>query len=148
MAATHPVSDALPSRRSVRTPPRLAVALLLLSALLALAACKGPSAGAESGAIKVATRLAGEARPGNVPVVIEVSEGGAPVLGAKVEVEADMTHAGMAPAMATATEVGGGTYRADALVLGMAGDWVLSVKVTTTSGQRAVGELLTTVRTR
>ncbi|MCW5819751.1 MAG: FixH family protein [Trueperaceae bacterium] len=122
--------------------------MLLLSALLALAACKPPGDRAEGGAIKVTARLAGEAHPGIVPVVIEVSEGGVPVLGAKVEVEGDMTHPGMAPAMATATEVGGGTYRVDDLVLGMAGDWIVSVNVTTSGGQRAVGELLTSVRAR
>jgi len=68
--------------------------------------------------------------------------------GARVYVEADMTHAGMAPATATASEVGDGTYRADDLVLGMAGDWIVSVKVTTAGGVRADGELLTTVRAR
>lgn len=85
---------------------------------------------------------------GVVPVVIEVSDAGVPVLGARVDVEADMTHAGMAPATATASEVGDGTYRADNLVLGMAGDWIVSVKVTTAGGVRADGELLTTVRAR
>ncbi len=148
MIAARSVSQAAPPSRTVRTPPRLAAALVLLGAVLALAACKPSGDGAASNAITVTARLADEARAGLVPVVIEVSEGGAPVLGAKVEVEGDMTHAGMAPATATATEVGGGTYRVDDLVLGMAGDWILSVKVTTTSGQRAAGELLTTVRAR
>ncbi|HNQ99855.1 MAG TPA: FixH family protein [Trueperaceae bacterium] len=150
MVALHQVPPERPPRRPARGQYRPGVVLLVLCALLAVGGCKRPgvAGAAASGSLKVTTRLAGEAVVGVVPVVIEVSDAGVPVLGARVDVEADMTHAGMAPATATASEVGDGTYRADDLVLGMAGDWIVSVKVTTAGGVRADGELLTTVRAR
>jgi len=52
--------------------------------------------------------------------------GGAPVEGASVEVEGNMSHAGMVPVLGTADEVGPGRYVVE-LDLTMGGDWFLLV---------------------
>jgi hypothetical protein len=59
---------------------------------------------------------------------------GAPVAGAAVRVVGDMTHAGMVPVVADATDSGGGVYRTTDFLFDMAGDWVLSVDVTYPDG--------------
>lgn len=134
-----------------RRLPSTGLPLLLscsLAGLLLLAACKPPQPKTGGGAFAIAVSLAGPATVGNVPVLVEVRREGQPVLGARVEVRGDMTHAGMRPVIAQATEVGGGTYRADAFEFTMAGDWVLTAEVTTADGARARGELLTTAAAR
>ena len=50
--------------------------------------------------------------------------GGAPVEGATLHVEGNMSHAGMVPELAEAVEVQPGLYRAE-LELSMGGDWLL-----------------------
>jgi len=56
-----------------------------------------------------------------------------PVLGAKLRVEGHMTHPGMAPVLASASEREGGLYEA-ALHFTMPGDWILMVGGTLASG--------------
>jgi hypothetical protein len=61
------------------------------------------------------------------PVVINLrltDTGNHPVTGVRIAVEAEMTHAGMSPAFAQASEVQAGYYESH-LSLGMAGDWVI-----------------------
>ena len=57
------------------------------------------------------------------------------IAGAQVHVEADMTHAGMSPAFADATEISPGRYQA-ALHLEMAGDWVVLLHAVLPGGQK------------
>lgn len=52
---------------------------------------------------------------------------GAPVEGAEVRVEGNMSHAGMVPVMDSAQEQGGGVYTVPAFSFTMAGDWILTV---------------------
>ena len=52
-----------------------------------------------------------------------------PVTGARVRVEANMTHPGMRPVPAEATEVRPGHYEAD-LTLTMSGDWFVLLEIT------------------
>ena len=60
---------------------------------------------------------------------------GAPVNGADVRLEADMSHAGMAPVFADAAERGDGVYEIP-FSFTMRGDWVLLVSVALPDGAR------------
>lgn len=121
-----------------------------MTALALLSACRPPEprAAANPAGISVTARLDGAPQLGTVPVVVELSVAGAAVTGASVMVTGDMTHAGMAPVTAEAKEAGAGTYRADSFAFTMAGDWILTVDVTTADGARARSELLTSVSPR
>ena len=59
---------------------------------------------------------------------------GQPVSGARIKVEANMSHAGMAPVFATATEGAPGHYGAT-LELSMAGDWIVVAHVSLADGR-------------
>lgn len=59
---------------------------------------------------------------------------GQPVTGAQVELEGTMSHAGMTPVIAAATEDMPGMYRAD-LDFTMAGDWIIIVRATLADGR-------------
>ena len=57
-----------------------------------------------------------------------------PVSGAQITLEADMSHAGMAPVFEEASETEPGQYQAH-LKFAMAGDWVILLHVRLPSGQ-------------
>jgi hypothetical protein len=57
------------------------------------------------------------------------------IAGAHVAVEADMSHAGMAPVFENAQEIEPGRYQAH-LTFGMAGDWVILLHVVLPDGQK------------
>jgi len=59
---------------------------------------------------------------------------GQPVTGAKVELEGDMSHAGMVPVPAQATEMAAGRY-VSSLDFTMAGDWIVTVRATLADGR-------------
>jgi hypothetical protein len=59
---------------------------------------------------------------------------GAPVAGARVSLEADMSHPGMAPVFRNAREIAPGQYQG-ALEFAMAGDWVVMIHVTLPDGR-------------
>ena len=61
--------------------------------------------------------------------------GGRPITGARVAVEADMSHAGMSPVFADAKEEQPGRYQAR-LNFQMAGDWIILLHVTLTDGKK------------
>jgi hypothetical protein len=72
------------------------------------------------------------------PIVISLTLTDAsnhPVTGAQLEVEADMSHAGMSPVFAPASEVQPGRYESY-LSLGMAGDWVILLHGTLPHGEK------------
>ena len=58
----------------------------------------------------------------------------APISGARVSLEADMSHAGMSPAFAEAKETLPGTYNGT-LDLNMRGDWVVTAHVVLPDGE-------------
>jgi len=60
---------------------------------------------------------------------------GKPASGLRVEFEANMSHAGMAPVLANAIEVEKGNYRAT-LELTMAGDWIVVAHITLADGRK------------
>lgn len=76
------------------------------------------------------------ARVGPATITLKFAEPDSkPVIGAHVQVEADMTHAGMAPQFAQAKELGSGRYRAD-IEFSMAGDWVILLHATLPGGRK------------
>ncbi len=87
----------------------------------------------------------GEPRLGTVPGIVTVERGGERVTGATVELTGDMTHAGMIPVVRSAPEAAAGTYRADDFEFTMAGDWILTAKVTLPDGTNVTAETRVTV---
>jgi len=85
---------------------------------------------------------------GPAPARVLLSEGGEPVSGATVEVQGDMSHAGMQPVIVQAVEGGPGVYDAADFVFTMAGDWFLTATVETADGRKVTGETFLTVRSR
>jgi hypothetical protein len=124
---------------------------VLLAAILvaALAACEPPADGDADARRPIAVALLERpARVGPATVEVRPQLDGAPVVGATVRVVGDMTHAGMVPVVAEATDVGGGVYRTDDFVFDMAGDWVLSVDVTYPDGTERAAALAVSVSGR
>ncbi|MGB6728215.1 MAG: FixH family protein [Terracidiphilus sp.] len=58
-----------------------------------------------------------------------------PVVGARVQVEGDMNHPGMAPVFADALEIEPGEYRAQ-LNFSMGGDWVVLFHINLSDGRK------------
>jgi hypothetical protein len=58
-----------------------------------------------------------------------------PISGARITVEADMSHAGMAPVFEEASETEPGQYQAH-LKFGMAGDWFILLHIRLPGGQK------------
>jgi YtkA-like len=74
-------------------------------------------------------------RVGASTIILKLTDRGAkPVSGATIKLEADMSHPGMAPVFAAASEMGPGLYQAD-LKFAMAGDWVVLLHVRMPGGQ-------------
>lgn len=73
---------------------------------------------------------------GQATVTLTLSEAdGQPITGAKVELEGNMTHAGMAPTLTQPNEVSPGRYEAP-LEFNMAGDWFILVRATLPDGRK------------
>lgn len=72
---------------------------------------------------------------GPATVLLKLADATArPVSGARITLEADMSHAGMAPVFAETRETEPGQYQAH-LKFAMAGDWVILLHVRLASGQ-------------
>jgi hypothetical protein len=71
--------------------------------------------------------------PATVTVTL-TDEGGQALGGARVELEGNMSHAGMVPVFAKATEVEPGLYQAD-LEFTMGGDWFILVRADLPDGR-------------
>lgn len=73
---------------------------------------------------------------GPATVTIKLADTAArPVSGASITLEADMSHAGMAPVFDEALETGPGQYQAH-LNFAMAGDWVILLHLRLAGGQK------------
>jgi hypothetical protein len=68
--------------------------------------------------------------------------------GAQVEVTGDMTHAGMMPVIATATETEPGLYQTEDFAFTMAGDWILSAEIELPDGGTSSTEASVSVAAR
>jgi hypothetical protein len=64
----------------------------------------------------------------------------APIIGAKLRLEGQMSHPGMAPVVAELTDRGDGEYEAQ-MQLTMAGDWILVVSGQLRDGTRIVKQI-------
>jgi hypothetical protein len=75
-------------------------------------------------------------RVGQVTIVLRLTDAsGKPVSGARLALEGNMSHAGMAPVFANAVELGAGRYQA-IVDLPMAGDWSVAVHLTLADGRQ------------
>jgi hypothetical protein len=115
-------------------PPRFSIlALLFLPTLLG---CRGEGPQSDSSldlevAISPTPPAVGPAR-----LIISLHDtSGAPLSGAEISVEGNMTHAGMVPVLATAQEEGPGQYLVPEFTFTMAGDWFLTLRATLPDGR-------------
>lgn len=108
--------------------------LLILATLVLFSGCSRSSGSLSQ--ITVETEITPKpTRVGPVAVEFRIKDqAGKPVTSAQARVEANMTHAGMAPVFGTAKEVAPGVYRS-AIELSMAGDWIVTLHITMPDGQ-------------
>lgn len=109
--------------------------LLLLLLLLTLPGCR--QAGRDLSDIGVNLTLnPNPPQVGQAMVNVILSDaGGQPISGATVELEGNMTHAGMSPVISSTKETGSGRYEAP-LEFNMAGDWFILVRATLPDGRK------------
>ena len=75
-------------------------------------------------------------RVGEATIAIQLAEASAkPVTHARIDVEGDMSHPGMSPIFATATETSPGMYTAQ-LDFNMGGDWVVLSHIVLADGRK------------
>jgi hypothetical protein len=72
---------------------------------------------------------------GPITVNFKLEDASKPVIGARITLEGDMTHAGMAPVFGDAKEVAPGEYQGQ-LSLNMGGDWVVLTHITLANGKK------------
>jgi hypothetical protein len=115
--------------------PKHAFPALASIALLPVAACH--KAADPGSALVVQSEISPlPARIGSETIMLALFDLSAkPVSGASIVLEADMSHAGMAPVFGESTEVEPGHYRGN-LAFSMAGDWVVLLHVTLANGTR------------
>ena len=76
------------------------------------------------------------ARVGPAIVTLRISDPGGPaVTGARIGLEADMSHPGMRPEFGEAREIGAGRYQGR-LDFTMAGDWVILLHISLPGGRK------------
>jgi hypothetical protein len=107
---------------------------LLLMLFLILVGCRGRgTAGPNLGVTLAVTPQPPKVGPATVVVTLSDADG-KPLSGASVKLEGNMTHAGMKPVFADATEVTAGRYEAS-LEFTMGGDWFIIVRATLPDGR-------------
>jgi len=124
------------SQRPVRPLPNECRNLLLCAcaATLFMTACSRPPDSSRT--VTIEPEISPQpARIGPVVVTLRLADHAAKaVTGAHIALEADMSHAGMAPVLGEAKEIEPGRYQAH-LTFGMAGDWVILLQITLPGGQ-------------
>jgi hypothetical protein len=74
-------------------------------------------------------------RVGQVAITLRMTASGTPITRARITMEGNMSHAGMAPVFTEAMEIDAGRYRAT-MDLAMAGDWLVLVHATLADGRK------------
>lgn len=125
----------LTSKNATRT---FLLSLLAFSLSLSLSACQRASqqnnADPASDVVMTLTVDPDPALVGLTQAVVTLtSTDGQPVTGAMVAIKGDMTHAGMQPVLADASEDAPGSYRAE-FAWTMSGDWIVTVTATLPDG--------------
>jgi hypothetical protein len=125
------------SRGRRRAASKYVWALLMLAAvpLFLATGCRG-TANDEAGISIDASIAPQPVRVGTETVLIKLTdESHQSVTGARIRVEGDMSHPGMAPVFADAVEVSPGSYQAQ-LNFNMGGDWVVLLHMTLSDGRK------------
>jgi len=125
----------LSHRRSARGLTRRWLAVPVLAAALFVSSCTRPADPLPFVAIEQ-TISPEPARVGPAAINLKLADAsGKLVAGAKVAIEADMSHAGMSPVFAEAEESEPGRYQAH-MEFPMAGDWVVLLHITLPDGKK------------
>jgi hypothetical protein len=127
-------------RRERGRPPGANIPLLLivlvLVALFLASACRGQG-GDESDAQVTIDVSPEPALVGPAQVTARLLDGnGAPIRGARVEIEGTMNHAGMVPVIVEASEGEAGQYTTRGFKFTMGGDWIIIVRATMEDGRK------------
>jgi hypothetical protein len=134
VASTHDGRRLTASRRTrLQTDPSVVI-LALWACWLGAACLRTTQARDLTFESSLTPRRAAVGRPALLELRV-LDAGGRPVLGAHLRVEAHMSHPGMAPFLATATERGNGVYDVP-LQFSMAGDWIVLVTGSLSNGNR------------
>jgi hypothetical protein len=120
----------------VRRSAYVRVSVLLLPGVAALAGAGCSRRDAASAVVTVEHAVSPEPpKVGPATVILKLADTTArPVPGARITIEAEMSHAGMPPVFEGASETGPGEYRAH-LKFAMAGDWVILLHIRLPGGQ-------------
>ncbi len=108
---------------------------VLLMLLTLLAACAPQNANGLS-----VTLAPGRYSVGRRDVLLEVQRDGKPFETQDLNIEGNMTHAGMGTVSGSAAALGGGRYRVKNFDFNMSGDWILTVSATE-NGKTLTGEV-------
>ncbi len=114
-------------------------ALLFLTAAMVTSNCSRTS---QAAAATVVEKHAAPQPPhiGPNTITFRLVNGSVPVSGAMVQLEGDMTHAGMAPVFGSAKEISPGQYQGE-LTLTMQGDWVVLMHITLPDGRKVEDQM-------
>jgi hypothetical protein len=114
---------------------RFAILPSILAGLLILTGCQKPPEPA------AAVRIEHEVMPRPFQVGVStitlrlMDASGRPIDGARIHLEGMMTHPGMRSSFSEAREAGSGRYESS-LEFGMAGDWIVLLRITLPNGQK------------
>ncbi|MGD0757477.1 MAG: FixH family protein [Candidatus Sulfotelmatobacter sp.] len=111
------------------------LAVFACAAALLIASCSRPVG--SSAFVAIEHEISPEpARVGPATVSLRLADSAAkPITGARIAIEADMSHPGMSPRFAEAKETDHGRYEFQ-LEFPMAGDWVILLHVTLPDGKK------------
>jgi len=122
-----------PSYLAIRRWRRAVVLLVSLAAIEAGGCAKTPGS---SPGITVEHEITPQpARVGPATITLKLTDAAAKsITGARIALEADMSHAGMSPVFGEAKEIEPGRYQGR-MDFTMAGDWVILLRITLSDGQ-------------